>query len=212
MQKPKETSGKKIAVWSYSNRAQINANYEVTRWSIRNGRSSTLLSIGRNQAHQITREQFEARQEAARKRWQATMSSANVPVIIVPWGSSSVAHGADSTFETIREWLAANNVKAIVRRAGPMGTHYLEPQVDIIMPGSPAYHMLTSPPTKCPNCWRACSTGATCAPTSPYASTAPKTGTARKSASRAFPPPKSLTSGSSSSVSSRATWATLTPN
>jgi NADH:ubiquinone oxidoreductase subunit F (NADH-binding) len=86
---------------------------------------------------QITREQFEARQEAARKRWQATMSSATMPVIIVPWGSSSVAHGADSTFETIRAWMAANNSKAIVRRAGPMGTHYLEPQVDIIMPGQP---------------------------------------------------------------------------
>lgn len=86
---------------------------------------------------QITREQFEARQEGARKRWQATMSSADVPVIIVPWGSSSVAHGADSTFETIRSWIAASNAKAIVRRAGPMGTHYLEPQVDIIMPGQP---------------------------------------------------------------------------
>jgi NADH:ubiquinone oxidoreductase subunit F (NADH-binding) len=86
---------------------------------------------------QITREQFEARQDAARKRWQATMSSATMPVIIVPWGSSSVAHGADSTFETIRAWMAANNAKAIVRRAGPMGTHYLEPQVDIIMPGQP---------------------------------------------------------------------------
>jgi len=86
---------------------------------------------------QITREQFEARQDAARRRWQATMSSATEPVIIVPWGSSSVAHGADSTFETIRAWMAANNAKAIVRRAGPMGTHYLEPQVDIIMPGQP---------------------------------------------------------------------------
>ncbi|MEO8286702.1 MAG: NADH-ubiquinone oxidoreductase-F iron-sulfur binding region domain-containing protein [Chloroflexota bacterium] len=86
---------------------------------------------------QITREQFEARQAAARKRWQATMSKADVPVIIVPWGSSSVAHGAVSTFETIRKWVEGNGIKAIVRRAGPMGTHYLEPQVDIIMPGQP---------------------------------------------------------------------------
>src|SRR3712207_6228907 len=86
---------------------------------------------------QITRDQFEARQQAARRRWQATMSQAEVPVIIVPWGSSSVAHGVVATFEAIREWLSANEVKAIVRRAGPMGTHYLEPQVDIIMPGNP---------------------------------------------------------------------------
>ncbi len=86
---------------------------------------------------QITREQFEARQQAARKRWQATMTQAEVPVIIVPWGSSSVAHGAANTFEAIREWVSENNVRAIVRRAGPMGTHYLEPQVDIVMPGSP---------------------------------------------------------------------------
>ncbi len=86
---------------------------------------------------QFTREQFEDRQAAARKRWQATMTAADVPVIVVPWGSSSVAHGADSTFETIRKWVEANSVKAIVRRAGPMGTDYLEPQVDIILPGQP---------------------------------------------------------------------------
>jgi NADH:ubiquinone oxidoreductase subunit F (NADH-binding) len=86
---------------------------------------------------QITRDQFEMRQAAARKRWQATMSQAQVPVIIVPWGSSSVAHGCMATFETIRKWVSANNIKAILRRAGPMGTHYLEPQVDIIMPGQP---------------------------------------------------------------------------
>ena len=86
---------------------------------------------------QITREGFEARQQAARRRWQATMTAADVPVIIVPWGSSSVAHGSPQTFEAIREWLSDNNVRAIVRRAGPMGTHYLEPQVDIILPGSP---------------------------------------------------------------------------
>lgn len=86
---------------------------------------------------QITRAQFEARQQAARKRWQATMTHADVPVIIVPWGSSSVAHGAVTTFEAIREWADTNHIKAIVRRAGPMGTHYLEPQVDIILPSHP---------------------------------------------------------------------------
>src|SRR3954453_7746308 len=85
----------------------------------------------------ITREQFEARQHAARKRWQTTMTQAQVPVIIVPWGSSSVAHGAASTFEAIRLWVQTHHVDAIVRRAGPMGTYYLEPQVDIILPGSP---------------------------------------------------------------------------
>ncbi len=89
------------------------------------------------QRTQITREQFQVRQEAARKRWQATMTAAEAPVIIVPWGSSSVAHGAVTTFEAIREWLGTNGVKAIVRRAGPMGTDYLEPQVDIILPGKP---------------------------------------------------------------------------
>ncbi|HEY0069779.1 MAG TPA: NADH-ubiquinone oxidoreductase-F iron-sulfur binding region domain-containing protein [Chloroflexia bacterium] len=89
------------------------------------------------QRTQVTREQFEARQQAARRRWQATMTQAEVPVIIVPWGSSSVAHGVVATFEEIRQWLSENEVKAIVRRAGPMGTHYLEPQVDIILPGMP---------------------------------------------------------------------------
>ncbi|HEY0069480.1 MAG TPA: NADH-quinone oxidoreductase subunit F, partial [Chloroflexia bacterium] len=89
------------------------------------------------QRTQVTKEQFEARQQAARRRWQATMTQAEVPVIIVPWGSSSVAHGVVATFEEIRRWLSDNDVRAIVRRAGPMGTHYLEPQVDIILPGMP---------------------------------------------------------------------------
>ncbi|HEX8218305.1 MAG TPA: NADH-ubiquinone oxidoreductase-F iron-sulfur binding region domain-containing protein [Chloroflexia bacterium] len=89
------------------------------------------------QRTQVTKEQFEARQQAARRRWQATMTQAEVPVIIVPWGSSSVAHGVIATFEEIRQWLSENEVRAIVRRAGPMGTHYLEPQVDIILPGMP---------------------------------------------------------------------------
>ena len=65
------------------------------------------------------------------------MTQADAPVIIVPWGSSSVAHGAANTFEAIREWVGENNVRAIIRRAGPMGTDYLEPQVDIILPGQP---------------------------------------------------------------------------
>jgi NADH:ubiquinone oxidoreductase subunit F (NADH-binding) len=93
--------------------------------------------INVRQRTQITREQFEARQQGARKRWQATMNQAEVPVIVVPWGSSSVAHGVVATFEAIREWVGENHPSAIVRRAGPMGTDYLEPQVDIIMPGQP---------------------------------------------------------------------------
>src|SRR5947199_9228471 len=83
---------------------------------------------------QITREQFETRQAAARKRWQATMTQAQVPVIIVPWGSSSVAHGVIPTFESIREWLADYRMEHIMRRAGPMGRDYLDPPVEILLP------------------------------------------------------------------------------
>jgi NADH:ubiquinone oxidoreductase subunit F (NADH-binding) len=86
---------------------------------------------------EISREQFEARQAAARRRWQATMTHADLPVIIVPWGSSSVAHGVVATYEAIRDWLEENHIKAIVRRAGPMGVDYLDPQIDIILPGHP---------------------------------------------------------------------------
>jgi NADH:ubiquinone oxidoreductase subunit F (NADH-binding) len=93
--------------------------------------------INVTQRTQVSREQFEARQQAARRRWQATMTQARVPVIVVPWGSSSVAHGVVTTFEAIRIWLQDNNVRAILRRSGPMGTDYLEPQVDIIMPNQP---------------------------------------------------------------------------
>ncbi len=43
------------------------------------------------QRTQVTREQFEARQQAARARWRATMTQADVPVIIVSVGFSSVS-------------------------------------------------------------------------------------------------------------------------
>ena len=149
---------------------------------------------------QITREQFEARQEAARKRWQATMTSRRHACIIVPWGSSSVAHGAVSTFETIREWMEANNFKASCAAPGRWARTTLNRKLTSSCRDSPRISTPISPPTKCPNCWRACSCATTCAPIWRCASTAPTSGTARRWASRAFPPPKSSTSGSYSSV------------
>ena len=63
------------------------------------------------QRKEITREEFAARQQAARRRWQATMTQAQVPVIIVPWGSSSVAHGCVQTFDALREWLTEHGIE-----------------------------------------------------------------------------------------------------
>ncbi|MGI8588700.1 MAG: NADH-ubiquinone oxidoreductase-F iron-sulfur binding region domain-containing protein [Chloroflexia bacterium] len=85
----------------------------------------------------ITPEQFAERRQKAGEHWRQTYLDAGKPVILVGWGSCSVAHGAVETFRAIREWLAANHVDAVLRRTGCIGSDYVEPLVDIMMPNGP---------------------------------------------------------------------------
>src|SRR5262245_5686362 len=84
---------------------------------------------------QITVEQFAQRQQAAQESWRRTYLDAGKPVILVGWGSCSVIHGAVETFRAIRAWLAENRMDAVLRRTGCFGSDYVEPQVDIMLPG-----------------------------------------------------------------------------
>jgi hypothetical protein len=85
----------------------------------------------------LTPEQFDARVQAAQQHWNQTYLNADRPVILVGWGSCSVAHGAVETFRAIRAWISANGNKAILRRTGCIGPDYAEPLVDIILPNGP---------------------------------------------------------------------------
>ena len=86
---------------------------------------------------QITHEQFEARQQAARERWQATMSGRRPARDPRSAGGRLVAHGAVRPSRRSATGLPRNNVKASCGGAGCIGTRLSEPQVDIIMPGQP---------------------------------------------------------------------------
>ena len=108
--------------------------------------SAAYYPLDTNVRTQITRTQFEQRRQAAHEHWRRTYLDAGKPVILVGWGSCSVAHGAVETFFAIRDWLAANHVDAVLRRTGCFGPDYAEPLVDIIMPNGPriAYQQMTA--------------------------------------------------------------------
>ena len=108
--------------------------------------SAAYYPLDTNVRSQITPDQLAQRRQAAQEHWRRTYLDAGKPVILVGWGSCSVAHGAVQTFFAIRDWLAANHVDAVLRRTGCIGPDYAEPLVDIIMPNGPriAYHNMTA--------------------------------------------------------------------
>src|SRR4051794_39429124 len=103
---------------------------------------------------QLTRAQFEDRQQRAAQHWDRTYRQAGKPVIVVGWDSSSVAHGAADTFFAIRQWLTDNRVDAILRRAGGWGSYFVDPQVDIMLPGAPRISYREITPDKVPELLR----------------------------------------------------------
>ena len=99
--------------------------------------SAAFYSMDTSIRGQMTPEQFDARVQAAKAHWDQTYLNADRPVILVGWGSCSVAHGAVETFRAIGAWLKANNVNAVLRRTGCIGPDYAEPLVDILLPNGP---------------------------------------------------------------------------
>jgi NADH:ubiquinone oxidoreductase subunit F (NADH-binding) len=109
--------------------------------------SAAYYPLDTNVRTQITPEQFDQRRQAASDLWRRTYQDAGKPVILVGWGSCSVAHGAVETFWAIRKWLDDNHAVAVLRRTGCIGPDYAEPLVDVVMPnGGPriSYHHITA--------------------------------------------------------------------
>src|SRR5690349_12455550 len=96
--------------------------------------SAAYYPLDTNVRTQITPEQFDQRRQAASDLWRRTYQDAGKPVILVGWGSCSVAHGAVETFWAIRKWLDDNHAVAVLRRTGCIGPDYAEPLVDVVMP------------------------------------------------------------------------------
>ena len=77
---------------------------------------------------------FEDIQAEAGRRWQA-LTGGEVPWIRVGSALCGKAAGADRVIELIREELRRHNVEAVVSEVGCLGLCYVEPLVDITMPG-----------------------------------------------------------------------------
>ena len=77
---------------------------------------------------------FEDIQAEAGRRWQA-LTGGQVPWIRVGSALCGKAAGADRVIELIREELRRHNVEAVVSEVGCLGLCYVEPLVDITMPG-----------------------------------------------------------------------------
>ncbi|MFH0867280.1 MAG: NADH-quinone oxidoreductase subunit F, partial [Bacteroidota bacterium] len=79
---------------------------------------------------------FSKLQKNAFEEWQQLQNS-NIPVIYVGMGSCGIASGAGAVYNTLQENLRKNKINARIIKVGCIGACYLEPLVDIYIPGLP---------------------------------------------------------------------------
>jgi len=79
---------------------------------------------------------FEERRKEARKKWHL-LNNSNVPVIYLGTAACGRAAGAMEVLQSIRETLQKNGLKAKIMQVGCIGPCYLEPLMDIRLPGQP---------------------------------------------------------------------------
>jgi NADH:ubiquinone oxidoreductase subunit F (NADH-binding)/(2Fe-2S) ferredoxin/Pyruvate/2-oxoacid:ferredoxin oxidoreductase delta subunit len=79
---------------------------------------------------------LEARRAHAVQAWNGLQNSAR-PVIYVGAGSCGLAAGAAEVIEAVEAYLAKKRIGADVLKVGCIGPCYLEPLVDVQMPGNP---------------------------------------------------------------------------
>ena len=77
-----------------------------------------------------------ARRERAIQAWDSVQNSAH-PLVYVGAGSCGLAAGAAEVIEGIQGYLARKKARADILRVGCIGPCYLEPLVDVQMPGKP---------------------------------------------------------------------------
>jgi len=79
---------------------------------------------------------LDERRQLATRAWNDVQTSAR-PIVYVGAGSCGLAAGAEAVLEAIDTYLAAARTPADVLRVGCIGPCYLEPLVDVQMPGGP---------------------------------------------------------------------------
>jgi len=79
---------------------------------------------------------FEERRRQAQAKWAALRESP-IPFIYIGAGSCGLAAGAADTQKAIEEYLAQNKIDARIIPVGCIGPCYMEPLMDVQMPGRP---------------------------------------------------------------------------
>ena len=92
---------------------------------------------------------FEQKQKSARKKWDKLQNS-KIPLIYLGTASCGKAAGAMDVLDTIQKTLKDNKLKAKIIQVGCIGPCYLEPLMDIQLPGRPriSYANMTVAKTK----------------------------------------------------------------
>ena len=93
---------------------------------------------------------FQQRRESANKKW-ATLKENKIPLIYLGMASCGKAAGADEILQTIQQTLKEKKLKARIIEVGCIGPCYLEPLVDIVMPGHPRISYANVTPAKVKN-------------------------------------------------------------
>jgi NADH:ubiquinone oxidoreductase subunit F (NADH-binding)/(2Fe-2S) ferredoxin/Fe-S-cluster-containing hydrogenase component 2 len=103
-------------------------------------------------------ERFEALRQAALAKWVAQVETSPVPLIFLGAASCGRAAGALRVLETIHATLAALDVPARVIQVGCIGPCYLEPLMDVALPGGPRVSYTNVTPEKAATILTACLT------------------------------------------------------
>jgi NADH-quinone oxidoreductase subunit F len=90
---------------------------------------------------------FQRKRKEARKKWDLLKAS-KIPVIHLGTASCGRAAGAMEVLETVRKILKKNRLKAEIIQVGCIGPCYLEPLMDITMPGRPRISYSNVSPSK----------------------------------------------------------------
>ncbi|MCP4546363.1 MAG: 4Fe-4S dicluster domain-containing protein [bacterium] len=84
----------------------------------------------------MSKRTIEQYRKAARKRWDALVDSP-LPVIYIGTASCGLAAGAGETQSEVESYLARSGIEARIVQVGCIGPCYLEPLMDIKLPGRP---------------------------------------------------------------------------
>jgi len=91
---------------------------------------------------------FNLLRENALQKWDAEIANSPAPVIFLGTGSCGIAAGALEVLTTIQHVLAEQAIEARIIQVGCIGPCYLEPLMDIALPGQPRISYANVTPEK----------------------------------------------------------------